>query len=537
MPKTRRKRTEQTSKQDQDISKSELDNNMENMTDKELRAELQSELKRLQDEYKHQRDLTAELERKRSDIQLGFKPVGEPTLDSTRPEQVEVHMPHIHLQESETSETVKEPYKHADFHSDQPIGSQTFLSDIDIDRRFSGSINSIKTELTELKDKLESKLDKEAINDLKIIQSKIDDLSTSLNNFNKEVQRLHKNVARTEEKLDDVLLDLGFEESIDINKIPNYILVLVYETILNDIINRIKHVLGTQDTETAVRKILENVRSHTSGGELFKYEHNKIKIPELRQYLDKKMISPKQIHITFNSIINQLLEYSSGYVPKNFKAMIKIKSQEYAVDMVDRLEERLVNLNNELGEVKNNINHFLLKYKDRMVTQQIYQEEMKNLNIQISKLTERIDTLPDNIDVSIENKIEKVLNEKFNRKSHEKALLNIEKDKEKDSLAKSKQKEKKSEKNDDEIMELEKKDAKDVKDSDDDNKKEEIDVQGKVENAKEKLNINNDRNSGIKISGGVIIIEDTIEESEKSKQSGEEKREEKKEQKREQKNK
>jgi hypothetical protein len=223
---------------------------------------------------------------------------------------------------------------------------------------------------------------------------------------------MEKVLKKTDEKLDAVLMDLGFEESLNINKVPNYILVMVYETILNDVINRIKLVIGAQDTEEAVHKILEDVRSHTSGGELFKYEHNKISIPELKQYLDNKMISPRQIHLTFNSIVNRLIEYVPGYTPKNFKAMIKIMSQEYAVETTAKLEDRFNALLEDLNDIKGNINKFMLGYKDKVVNQQFYEKEMKNVNMHIGKLVDRIDVLP--------NTIEKNLNEIIGKKIEEK---------------------------------------------------------------------------------------------------------------------
>jgi hypothetical protein len=357
-----------------------------------LRTELESELKRLQEEFKRQKQITEELERKRDRVQLeGPGAVAEYTKDDTS--------------QTEGSDLDLEVYPSVlDTALDQSI-----KSDLEIDIRFIKSIEGIKTDLVNLQEQIESKIDSNALDELRTEQVALDNITEKINRFEREFSRMEKVLKKTDEKLDAVLMDLGYEESLNINKVPNYILVLVYETILNDVINRIKLVLGAQDTEEAVNKILEDVRSHTSGGELFKYEHNKISIPELKQYLDNKMISPRQIHLTFNSIVNRLIEYVPGYTPKNFKAMIKIMSQEYAVETTAKLEDRFNNLLEDLNDIKGNINKFMLGYKDKVVNQQFYEKEMKNVNMHIGKLVDRIDDLPNSIEKNLEFDFKNIL--------------------------------------------------------------------------------------------------------------------------------
>jgi hypothetical protein len=362
----------------------------------ELRTELESELKRLQEEFKRQKQITEELERKRDQVQLeGPEAIAEISKDISG--------------QTEGTDLDLEVYPRIlDTSVDQSI-----RSDFEIDIRFFKSIENLKTDMVNLQEQIESKLDSSALDELRTEQVALDEIADKINKFEREFSRMEKVLKKTDEKLDAVLMDLGFEESLNINKVPNYILVLVYETILNDVINRIKLVLGAQDTEEAVNKILEDVRSHTSGGELFKYEHNKISIPELKQYLDNKMISPRQIHLTFNSIMNRLIEYVPGYTPKNFKAMIKIMSQEYAVDTTAKLEDRFNTLIEDLNDIKGNINKFMLGYKDKVVNQQFYEKEMKMVNMHIGKLVDRIDELPNTIEKNLNDIIGKKIEEKF----------------------------------------------------------------------------------------------------------------------------
>jgi len=412
MPKTKKKRSQKAPKHESATNKNDTEKsnadirseetgigdqassivNISNLTESDLKVELQAELKRLQDEYKRQKDLTNELEQEREKLQLG-------TVHQAIPGSNTSVLPSPTIPESEYKPDEQiEPFL-------APGYDQQYMSDLEIEKRINDSVGNIKGELAEIKERLGSKLDFESIKDLQDNKGLTNQLSKTLSGFNKELTRMHKDVERNDQKLTAILLDLGFEESLDINKVPNYILVLVYETILNDIIARIQHGLGNQDTEAAVNNTLEDIRTHTSGGELFKFEHNKIKIPELRQYLEKKTISPKQIHITFNSIIEKLLEYIPGYSPKNFKAMIKIMSHEYSLDTAAKLDQSFESLENRFSELEENVNKILKKKQDSDAGQSMINNELKNMNLFITNLSKRIDDLPNVIEKQIEEKL------------------------------------------------------------------------------------------------------------------------------------
>ncbi len=370
-----------------------IEKDLSDMDEGELRSELQAELKRLQNEYKRQKEITSELESERIKIRSEMMSSQATTTPQAQPPA------------ATSPSTTIEPSQYPEVFSPEPQIDQPFLSDLGIDREFIDSISNMKSELAELKSQLDNKLDLGAINELPRIEEMNRKLSENITKFNKELMKMQKDIERNDQKLNDILLDLGFEESLDINKVPYHILVMVYETILNDIVNRIRHIKGSHDTEIAVHKILEHIRSHTSGGELFKFEHNKIKIPELRQYLVKKLISPRQIHITYNSILEQLLEQVPGYSPKNFKAMIKIMSQEYALEAVIRLEENIVTSQSNVEAITRDMKKFIDKKKEKDTSLQFLQDELKNIKVHISNLTEKLDVLPQMIEVKIDEKL------------------------------------------------------------------------------------------------------------------------------------
>ena len=387
----------------------------------ELRSELQIEVKRLQDEFKRQKALTLELEQEREKLRKvgsgsGFSGNGNGNI--SRGNRVgENRKSTVGIPQSATITSKSKPEHHEiGFGGGFGIGididrgnkngnlGSSYLSDSNIETQVTEGLSDLRNELDSLKVRLESKLGHDSINDFEATQEVVDKLSENILGFSKDLQIMRKEVEKNELRLSAVLLDLGFEESLDINKIPNYILVLVYETILNDIIAKMRHALGPQDTESAVVKILDGVRLHTSGGELFKYENNKIMIPELRQYLDKKMISPKQVHITHNSIAEKLLEFIPGYMPKNFKAMIKLKSQEYALDTAAKLETRIELLTERIEELNDKLNTNSTMIKKHDTDQHILKDEQKNMNIHFSKMSTRFDEFKKLIDKQIAQK-------------------------------------------------------------------------------------------------------------------------------------
>lgn len=377
MPKTRKRKSKKTGKSKivkdtcaeepevkhdepsetvEDTPGTEIDEGINNLTEPELKASLKEELQRLQDEYKRQKGITGELEREREKLQM------ELLTANTLPPAASI-----------PSEPAPKLGGYPDVFSGEPEFDQSFMTEPGVDKQVVESVSQIKSELAEIKTQLENKVDMEALNNLPRLEEMSSDLAKNIAKFTKDLLQMQKEIEKKDQKLKDILLDLGFEESLDINKIPPKILVLVYETILNDVLTRIKFTKGAQDTETAVNKIFENIRTHTSGSELFQFEGNKITIPNLPIYLTKKLISSKQIYITYNSILKQLLEYVPGYEPKNFKAMIKIKTQEYSIDRVIKLDTDFETFSTELDELKKHLN---------------------NINIQITNLSNRLEELP-----------------------------------------------------------------------------------------------------------------------------------------------
>ncbi|WP_455391675.1 hypothetical protein [[Eubacterium] cellulosolvens] len=365
-----------------------------------LRNQLQVELQRLQEEYKRQKAITSELERSREQSYNTITPPSATT--GVGPGAASSPSSGAPLEAPPAPE-------YPEIAGAEPGLDMDYFGDSAVNKQLMTKVTALEDEIVALKASMDSKLDKESINEIRRLEETNSRLQDTLEQLTREMRGYQKEVEKTDLKLSNILMDLGFEETLDINKIPHRILVLVYETILNDVIDQIRHIKGLHDTELAVNEIIEDIRSHTSGGELFKYEHNRIRIPELAQYLRKKLISPKQIHITYKSILEKLLDYVPSHQPKNFKAMIKMQSQEYTVSSVIELEKRLENMTTQVNTIEKNLNKFLSKFKDSASTTQEFQDELENINVSIAKFSTNIDDLPKIIDELLEAKLEQKL--------------------------------------------------------------------------------------------------------------------------------
>jgi len=165
--------------------------------------------------------------------------------------------------------------------------------------------------------------------------------------------RIREEQERLSSKIDEILEEIGYGEEMNVGKIPPNILEIVYQTTLDDVISELWKNLGPYEGERVIGKVLEEVRLNTSGSELFKYDGKRLRAKYVSRTIEQKLISAKQVHITYNEILNKLLEHIPGHKAKNFNAMIKIKSQEYAVDKVSVLLEKVSMLEKRMEDCQN----------------------------------------------------------------------------------------------------------------------------------------------------------------------------------------
>ncbi|MBA3044906.1 MAG: hypothetical protein KKH41_07990 [Candidatus Thermoplasmatota archaeon] len=178
---------------------------------------------------------------------------------------------------------------------------------------------------------------------LNILDSKLErsisDMAKQIDRASKGIdfKRVERELEKISEKVLDVIEDSGYGESLSVSKIPPTILEIVYQAILDDVHIEIIRTKGAQDAERISRSALEEVRLKTSGSELFKYDGRKIVTDSLAKSIEANLISARQIQTTYDVLMEKLLETVPHHKAKNFKGMIKVKSQEFAVDRATRL--------------------------------------------------------------------------------------------------------------------------------------------------------------------------------------------------------
>jgi DNA repair exonuclease SbcCD ATPase subunit len=271
-------------------------------------------------------------------------------------------------------------------------------------------LDEISAELEDIESELSTKVDFEALTrmsedygkSIKQIEESLDALNRKIDGVIKEIAESAKkygtyyNVVREIERLDDktteILEEIGFGESLNVTKIPPNILEIVYESTIESVVTEINRNYGSHDAENIIIRTLEDVRTRTSGSELFYFDGRMLKTRNLAKAIEQKLISAKQVQTTYDELLKKLLEYLPGYKARNFRAMIKLKSQEYAVDKttlllesIDVIREHIDNLKNMVGSVSNRQNSIEIEI-NRMSESKIGRKDVEELHAFIEEI-------------------------------------------------------------------------------------------------------------------------------------------------------
>ncbi|UCE73696.1 MAG: hypothetical protein JSV56_11820 [Methanomassiliicoccales archaeon] len=278
-------------------------------------------------------------------------------------------------------------------------------SDIDLEE-LSVELENIESELNRKVgfDAL-SKMSEDYEMAIKRIQDSIIDIDRRIDSVNQEMeesgsrygsyQNMVKELKKLDEKTLEILEEIGFGESMNVAKIPPNILESVYETTIEDIVNEIRRNRGSHDAESIIKSTLEDIRTRTSGSELFYFDGRMMRTRNLAKAIQHKLISAKQVQTTYDELLSKLLEYIPGYKAKNFRAMIKLKSQEYAVDKTtllletfELLKEDINHLKNMVGSVSNRQNTIELEINN-MLKSKVEIEDIERIKALLEEISGR----------------------------------------------------------------------------------------------------------------------------------------------------
>ncbi len=234
---------------------------------------------------------------------------------------------------------------------------------LDLIKEEIGTMSSTSTSATPISDNLDDRLG-DMENKIRSLSSSVDqmarDIKTADSNTSMALddklseldpKRFDREIEKISDRVFDIMDEIGYGESLNVAKIPPNILEIVYMATLADIVKEMNKALGDQEAENKINKALEDVRLRTSGSELFRFDGRRVVTENLARSIETNMISAKQIQTTYTELLKKLLETIPGYKAKNFQAMIKIKSQEYAVDKATVLSESVSKLESNMNNM------------------------------------------------------------------------------------------------------------------------------------------------------------------------------------------
>lgn len=227
----------------------------------------------------------------------------------------------------------------------------------------------------------------------KIVEQKVDEA---------RLRQFRKDMGKIDKKLNLLMEETGFGETLDVAKIPPNILEIVYDTTLSDVAKALWQDYGP-GAEKIIMDVLEAVRLETSGSEMFYFDGRKIRTRDVAKNIRKGRISARQLQDTYEELLKKLLEKVPGHRSKNFRAMIKLKSQEYTVDKttfllnkVEKMESAVMMLNGMVSGLANNLNtekDRISKELERLSAELDKKSSTESMEKQIQSLEKRIEAL------------------------------------------------------------------------------------------------------------------------------------------------
>lgn len=254
--------------------------------------------------------------------------------------------------------------------------------------QFKDTISSLKGNLQRFMDETETKLQQV---DQKAEQKVEEEV------VEEKVNEVEDEVDEVDERLEGVMSEMGYGQSVEVTKVPPVLLEGIYQATLNETVEAMRDNLGDHDTQQLIQEELEKMRSRTSGSELFQYDGRKIKLRNIVSSIENNLISAKQIHSTYQEIIDNLSEKVPDYEPSNFRAMINYKGLEYAIEKSTELVDRTDDIDHRLYEVDNKV-------------ERVHSELDERIEERLGEFEERLESISESIEElsSLSEKVEDI---------------------------------------------------------------------------------------------------------------------------------
>jgi len=225
---------------------------------------------------------------------------------------------------------------------------------------------ALKAEVAELKSALEAKA---SLEETHALEATVDSLKQLFSeNGAKARQEEEGSEAKAQQALGDLQervttlgTDLGnlqrtlragrAEERVEPNAVPPAVLQQVYEEILTEIFQEMTRISGA-GASRITREIMESVRKASSGTEFFLLVDDKrIVAKGLAEAIQRRLLSPSQVHLTFNEFRRQLAAQVPRYRPRRFEDLVGTRTSAYTVATIRRLVDQAADMGEKLNGI------------------------------------------------------------------------------------------------------------------------------------------------------------------------------------------
>lgn len=227
-------------------------------------------------------------------------------------------------------------------------------------------VAALKAEVAVLKSALEAKASREETQALEATVGSMNDLfsqngARALREKEELETRAQQDLIDLKKKVTTLSADLGIlqrtlrasrdQEQVAPNAVPPAVLQQVYEEILTEIFQEMTRLMGA-GAPRITREIMENVRKSSSGTEFFRLVDDKrIVATGLTEAIRRRLLSPSQVHLTFNELRRQLSAQVPRYQARRFEDLVGTRTSAYTVTTIRRLVDQAGDLGEKLNGV------------------------------------------------------------------------------------------------------------------------------------------------------------------------------------------
>lgn len=215
-----------------------------------------------------------------------------------------------------------------------------------------GGVLALKTELAALKDALESRASSDDLGELRsglaeaqrslseVQERTTEEAARANGGLQQEVEQVRERVAALDgnvQTLGRTVRGIVTPETIEPGAIPPIVLQQAYETVLTKLFQEMTRLYGGTAPKM-LHTIMAGVRKSCSGMEFFQLvDDRRIVAAGLADALRRRLLSPYQVHLTYNELFRHMSATVPLYQPQPLAELVSVRTSAYTVSTISRL--------------------------------------------------------------------------------------------------------------------------------------------------------------------------------------------------------